>query len=447
MSFMDRFSSPKALPPGTYRYDGKGDLARHRFHLRVDSQRKGVLMVDASKLLFLNGTAIDLVRCILEGMDEASAVRYMRGIYKGIKKVKVVEDMGSTRRKLLAFVEGDMSVVQHVDPDTPSFGADDLPSPYRMDLALTYRCQNECGHCYNEDRKVKELPKEKWEVVVDKLWTIGIPHIVFTGGEPTLVPFLRDLIVRSETNGQITGLITNGRKLGEEGFLRDLVDVGLDHVQITVLSHRESVHDQLAGQEGAWKETVEGLKVTLAEALYVSTNTTIMSENLDDIEDTFRFLVALGVKNVAFNGIIRSGKGKDASAVTYDQLETLLLRLAGMADAEGVNLVWYTPTPYCELNPLQYGLGVKQCTACSINMAIEPDGSVLPCQSYYEPLGNILTDRWPFIWDADLCRSIRSRSYIAERCTGCELLDVCGGGCPLSLEHGDYTCLDSASGA
>ena len=114
MSFMDRFSSPKTLPPGTYRFDGKGDLAYHRFHLRVDSQRKGVLMVDASKLLFLNGTAIDLVRCILEGYDEAETVRYMRGIYKKLKKDKVVEDLGSTRKRLSAFIEGDTSVIDHM---------------------------------------------------------------------------------------------------------------------------------------------------------------------------------------------------------------------------------------------------------------------------------------------------------------------------------------------
>ncbi len=444
MSFWDRYTA-KGLAPGTYRYDGKGALAGHRFHLRVDSQMKGVLLVDASRLLFLNGTAIDLVRCVLDDMGEQKAASYMRGRYNGLKKDRAIADLHRTRDQVVEFAKGDVSAILHETPDTPTFGADDLPSPYRMDLALTYRCQNECGHCYNEDRQVEELPREKWVEVIDHLWEIGIPHIVFTGGEPTLVPFLRELIVRSEDNGQITGLITNGRKLRETGYLRDLVEVGLDHVQITVLSHRESVHDKLVGQEGAWKETVEGLKVALVEDLYVSTNTTIMAENLADIEETLRFLMGLGAKNIAFNGIIRSGKGKEAHAVSYDELKVLLSRVVAIAREDGVNLVWYTPTPYCELSPLELGLGIKQCTACSINMAIEPDGSVLPCQSYYESLGNILTERWPRIWDADLCRRIRNRQYMADRCSECLISDVCGGGCPLSLEHGDYVCLDRSS--
>ena len=435
----------RGLGPGSYKYDGVGDLAGHRFHQRVDSQRKGVLLADASRMLFLNGTALDHVRCMLEGWDFKQAYAYMSRRYKRMGKLRFAPDHQRVGQQLREFVAGDMDVVTQTTSSSPSIGADDLASPYRMDMALTYRCQNDCGHCYNEDRDVEELPKESWLEVISKLWDIAIPHIVFTGGEPTQVPFLRDLVARSEENGQITGLITNGCRLAEEGYLRDLVATGLDHVQITVLSHRGSVHDAMAGREGAWKETVEGLKVALAEDVYVSTNTTIMSDNLGDMEDTMRFLVSLGVQNVSFNGIIRSGKGKGARSVSYAELGDLLERVVAIAEETGTKLVWYTPTPYCELNPLEHGLGIKQCTACSLAMAIEPDGTVLPCQSYYEPLGNILTDRWPNIWEHQLCREVRERAYLPQMCQACELADVCGGGCPLSIKEGDYRCMDSHS--
>jgi radical SAM protein with 4Fe4S-binding SPASM domain len=447
MSILDKLNifGVKGIEPGTYKFDGIGDLTGHRFHLRVDPKLKGVLMVDASRLLFLNGTALEMVRCMLEGKDEDATVGFMRKRFSKLDKARAHKDYGKVRRQLLDFVEGDDNAVKQVSSGSQSIGADDLPSPYRMDLALTYKCQNECGHCYNEDREVEEMPPERWSEVIDRLWEIGIPHIVFTGGEPTTKPFLKDLIAKSEANGQITGLITNGRQLREEGFVKGLVVAGLDHVQITVLSHKESAHDTMTGQEGSWSETVEGLKTALAEDLYVSTNTTIMSENIEDVEETMRFLIDLGVRNISFNGIIRSGKGKDTRAVSYSDLEALLQRLITIAEDNEINLVWYTPTPYCELNPLQYGLGIKQCTACSLNMAIEPDGSVLPCQSYYEPLGNILKDDWSSIWDHKLCGGIRSREYMPEKCAECELAQVCGGGCPLSLEHGDYVCLDRAS--
>jgi radical SAM protein with 4Fe4S-binding SPASM domain len=433
------------LAPGTYKYDGTGDLARHRFHIRVDNERKGVLMVDASKLVFLNGTALDYVRCILEGKDSDRAYSYMRKRYKHLDKATARADYASVRDRLVRFVRGEELVMDFLGPRTPTLGSDGLPAPYRMDLALTYRCQNSCGHCYNATKEKKELGVHEWLEVIDRLWAYGIPHIVFTGGEPTLYDGLEELIARSEHHGQITGLVTNGRALGRPGYLRSLVKKGLDHVQVTVLSHEPDVHDKLVGAKGAWQETISGLEAAIAEDMYVSTNTTLMRSNHAHAKETLVFLAGLGVKNVAFNSIIRSGKGVEAEGLTMSELESLLGDLKAAASESGTNLIWYSPTPYCELNPVNMGLGIKQCTACSLNMAIEPDGAVLPCQSYYEPLGNVLKDEWSKIWRHPLCERIRKREYVDDRCGKCEMLQLCGGGCPLSAEHGDYVCLDRHS--
>jgi radical SAM protein with 4Fe4S-binding SPASM domain len=436
-----------SLGEGVHKYDGRGDFSGHRYHLRVDSSSRGVLMIDASRIVFLNGTALDYVRLCLEGRSKRQVYRYIYRRYKDIDKGKVAKDYEGVRSRLLAIIKGDLSVVQYLGPKTFSAGSDNLPAPYRMDLALTYRCQNDCGHCYNEVREKSEIAPEQWKEVIEKLWKLGVPHVVFTGGEPTLYPRLADLIEKSEEMGQITGLVTNGRSLGEPGYLKNLVEKGLDHVQITVLSHLEAVHDRFAGQKGAWAETVKGLKVALAEDLYVSTNTTMMRDNIETIEDTMRFLMSLGVKNISFNSIIRSGKGEKAEGVSCKELAPILMRLNALAEEAKVKMTWYSPTPYCELNPVTMGLGIKQCTACSINMAIEPDGTVIPCQSYYEPMGNMLTDSWDSIWNHRLCKEIRERKYLDEKCLACGLVQLCGGGCPLSIKHGDYLCDDSHSSA
>ncbi len=447
MPLKDFFAKPDkvGLKPGTYKYDGKQDLSGHRLHLRVDSSGKGALLIDASKILFLNGTALDYVRCHLEGKTESETTSYMKIRYKHLKKETAKQHYHHVKEQLVRFVEGEETVIQVIGAEGPAIGADEVPAPYRMDLALTYRCQNDCGHCYNESKEKSEMPVDQWKAVIDRLWTAGVPHIVFTGGEPTMYPQLEELIVKSEACGQITGMITNGRTLGAPGYLPNLVRLGLDHVQITVLSHDSAVHDRLSGCEGAWGETIEGLKAAVAENLYVSTNTTIMRSNADGVEETLRFLMGLEVKNVAFNSVIRSGRGEQADAITFDELDRLLARLGAIAKEGGVRLIWYTPTPYCEFNPVNKGLGIKQCTACTLNMAIEPDGTVLPCQSFYKPLGNILADPWESIWDHELCKKIRSRGYLDGKCVDCDLKQVCGGGCPLSREHGDYVCLDRHS--
>ncbi|MBM3122055.1 MAG: SPASM domain-containing protein, partial [Chloroflexi bacterium] len=113
-----------------------------------------------------------------------------------------------------------------------------------------------------------------------------------------------------------------------------------------------------------------------------------------------------------------------------------LLELArSKTDLAGQRLIWYTPTQYCHFDPVQMQLGVKGCTAAMYNLCVEPDGAVLPCQSYYEPLGNMLHDPWSSIWEHELARSLRERRFVPEGCRACAVLAECGGGCPLTLAH------------
>ena len=87
------------------------------------------------------------------------------------------------------------------------------------------------------------------------------PHIIFTGGEATLRHDLPELIHHAENNGQITGLNTNARRLADEKYLRQLIDAGLDHVQITVESCDEQIHDQMMQAKGAFKQTIQDLRM------------------------------------------------------------------------------------------------------------------------------------------------------------------------------------------
>src|SRR5512137_815079 len=245
---------------GVYKFDGKGEFAHHRFHLRVDREGKGVLIVDASKLIFLNGTALEYVKAVLEDTTPAKVARYMRRRYKRVVKATVIRHLDSVRSQLRDYLHGDQGVLQTMGSEKMTIGADEMRAPYRMDIALTYRCQNQCGHCYNASDKKEELRVEQWKAVLDNLWSIGVPHVVFTGGEPTEYEGLDQLVRESEKLGQVTGLITNGRNLRMPGYLKELVKPGLDHVQISVLSHQEAQHDLLAGCPGAWNETIEALK-------------------------------------------------------------------------------------------------------------------------------------------------------------------------------------------
>jgi radical SAM protein with 4Fe4S-binding SPASM domain len=393
------------------------------------------MLINASRALRLNPSAVFMAYLALQHQSAENAVRALRQAFR-ISAVKADHDYNDFADQLKELVRPDGACPIHDLNIELSAPFTSQPSaPYRMDLALTYRCNNDCAHCYNaRPRNFAELDTHAWIMILDKLWDVGIPHIVFTGGEPTLRQDLPTLIAHAQNNGQITGLNTNGRRLQDREFVTQLVDAGLDHVQITLESHDAAIHDSMVQCGGAWTQTVRGLKNALQAKLFVMTNTTLLTSNASSLAQTLDFLGEIGVPTVGLNALIYAGHGTTVgNGLAESQLPPLLELARQRTDHYGQRLIWYTPTQYCHFDPVQLGLGVKGCTAALYAMCIEPDGNVLPCQSFYQPLGNIQRDEWEAIWHNPLSENLRERRYAPAGCLECSFFTECGGGCPLSL--------------
>jgi radical SAM protein with 4Fe4S-binding SPASM domain len=449
---LKRLFNPQSLihdpQSGVFHYRRENSEEKSRIHLRLDPYGHGTLIVNANRILHLNPTAALMAYFTLEGTSEREAIRLVRRKYH-VAAAQVRADLGTIRNQIDELVRPDGACPIHeLGLETVMPFSARPTAPYRLDLALTYRCNNDCAHCYNIEhpsvstRSLRpgedgsgvcaELSTGGWKRILDTAWKLGIPHIIFTGGEPTLRGDLPDLVAHAEKNGQITGLNTNARRLSDPGYVEMLVASGLDHVQITVESFDSEVHDQMVCSKGAFSQTIKGLRNVLASPLYVMTNTTMLRTNAQTIPATLDFLADTGVKTVGLNALIHSGRGAFVgTGLAESELAPLLEIAIKKTESRGQRLIWYTPTQYCGFDPVALDLGVKGCTAALYNMCVEPDGGVLPCQSYYHPLGNLLVDDWNTIWNHDLAVKLRERQGLPEKCTGCALLVECGGGCPL----------------
>ena len=435
--FKDQFSQKFVPEPGLYHFQRKSGLEKSRLHLRIDPDGSGLLIINANRMVQLNATAATMAYLHLECINPDDAKKIIH------KQFSVPADQAQSD-----YLDFELQLEKIIEPNgsclicdlsletTQPFTA--KPSaPYRMDLAITYRCNNDCQHCYNaRSRKFPELTTEEWLRIIDKVWDLRIPHIVFTGGEPTLRKDLPDLVKYAEMKGLITGINTNGRKLVDKDYLDTLIQAGLDHLQVTVESHDAEIHDQMVSAKGAWKETINGLKNVIETTLYLMTNTTMLTLNKHTIEETLHFLAQLGVPTIGLNALIYAGKGEDVgTGLKESKLPALLENANQITQSYGQRLIWYTPTQYCHFNPLQLNLGIKGCTAALYNMCIEPNGDVIPCQSYYRALGNLLLNPWNEIWEHPLAVQLRNRADIPVGCQTCDVLPECVGGCPLAREH------------
>jgi radical SAM protein with 4Fe4S-binding SPASM domain len=424
------------LSSGLYHYARETDSEKSRIHLRIDPDGHGTLIVNASSVVHLNPTATHMAWMTLEGKTKEESIRALRSRYS-VSGRQAESDLSSFLLQFEELIRPDGACPVHeLDLEALMPFSTRPTAPYRMDLAVTYRCNNDCAHCYNaRERNFPELSTEQWFKVLDQLWALGVPHIVFTGGEATLRNDLPELIRHAESNGQITGLNTNARRLSDERYVQQLVDAGLDHVQITVESCNEDIHDQMMRARGAFRQTMEGLRNALENKLYVMTNTTMLRTNIHTIPNTLDFLADMGVPTIGLNALIHSGHGLTVGTGLHESELQPILDIATRKTAErGQRLIWYTPTQYCEFDPTANNLGVKGCTAALYSMCIESNGNVLPCQSYYHPLGNILTDSWDSIWNHKLSVQLRERQNLPFKCETCSLVAECGGGCPLNFE-------------
>ncbi len=425
------------LEKGLYRFPNVEEKYHLTLHLRVEQDQHSSLIINANTIIHLNQTATWMTYLILSDCSLESAMRQLSQVFSTTKST-LERDYQQIYETLNSILDrGHLCFNENPAVET-LFPFEIKPSaPYRMDLALTYQCNNNCFHCYNEpDRESHSLSFQEWKAIIDRLWELGIPHIVFTGGEPTLFPELISLIEYAKGKGLVTGLNTNGRRLSYNGYAQSLGDAGLDHIQITIESSDPSIHDLIVQKQGAWQQTVAGITQALKTDLFVMTNTTLLRENVDTLPQTLALLSSLGVPTIGLNALIFSGRGRSvAQLLSESELFPILEFAKQFVESSGQKLIWYTPTHYCNFDPMDLSLGIKGCTAALYNMCVEPNGTVLPCQSYYHSLGNILHDQWETIWHHPLAESLRHRRLISNQCEDCLLLAQCGGGCPLSPSH------------
>ena len=428
-------------------------------HITLDPKGPGVVRIhmipprddtpDAPFLLLLNGAQLvplNLSWAILlanlmdqlqayEGQDLVAedqweslltaAVEETHRTYPRTKRQTLASDLHLMLTSLVAIAQGREPEAE-VGLLSLSDYAPEMTAPHRMDLMVSameqnggWHCNQKCLHCYAAGQPMGETPElstEQWKTALALLRKANIPQVTFTGGEPTLRSDLVELVQAAAWF--VTRLNTNGRLLTPE-LCAGLYEASLDSVQVTLYSAEGNIHNQLVGTNG-FNDTVQGIRHAVEAGLIVSVNTPLCSLNTHYAE-TLRFAHSLGVRYATCSGLIPSGSacGQEsrATALTPEQLTDILRQAVDTAEELGMELDFTSPGWLEEETLRSLGLNlIPSCGACLSNMAVTPDGKVVPCQSWLsdEPLGDLLHDDWADIWNSPRCAAIRAESAKLE---------------------------------
>lgn len=371
----DRFSKVQPLQAGTYHRQSELDGSPYRLHLRLQEDGTGILIVNASTVLQLNPTAAEYAYHFVNGTPAEEVAKELASRYR-VSKGMALEDYNDFADRIETLISTpDLDPVSFLDFERAAPYSADLRAPLRLDCALTYRLPANSNAEYAPVKRVgRELTTDEWRAVLDKAWQAGIPHVIFTGGEPTLREDLPALIAHAEQNGQVCGLLTDGLKLADQEYRNLLLQTGLDHILFLLQPD----------QEESWAV----LENIMAEDIFVTVHLTLNEGNIPGAEETLGRLAKLEVQSLSLT-------------VSDNSLLEAYHAIRDRAAALELTLKFDLPVPYSASNPVAYETQEDNVPdgAGKAWLYVEPDGDVLPAQGIAsQVLGNFLQDTWETLY-------------------------------------------------
>ncbi len=323
--------------------------------------------------------------------------------------------------------------------------------PFGLLAELTYRCPLHCPYCSNPVQLTRtgvELTTGEWRRVIDEASTMGVVHILFSGGEPLLYKDLAELVASAREVGMYTNLITSALGLNHRRA-EQLRDAGLDSVQISFQADDAELADAIAGTK-AYNRKLAAARLVRELELPLTINAVLHRANIDRLAQIIALAEQLDAQRLELANTQFYGwafREKEALLPTRAQIQAAeRIAVAAQRRLRGKMEVLYILPDYygTRPKPCMHGWGQRYLT-------INPSGDVLPCQT----AGAIPSLRFDsvrehsleWIWhESEAFKRFRGTEWMPEPCRSCDQREKDFGGCrcQAALLTGDAANTDPA---
>ena len=307
--------------------------------------------------------------------------------------------------------------------------------PLALLAELTHRCPLRCPYCSNPlelSRASAELDTSTWKRVFTQAAELGVLQVHFSGGEPLVRRDLAELVRHANEIGLYGNLITSGIHL-DAARLKELVEAGLEHVQLSFQDADTVSGDRIAGLAGSQVAKRQVAHLVREAGLPLTVNAVVHRQNLDRLGEIIDLAVQLGadrleVAHVQYYGwalrnraaLLPSRRQLDAATATVEAART---RLAGIMVIDYVVPDYYAHRPKACMG----GWGRRF-------LNVSPAGKVLPCHAaetlpgFDFPSVNeaSLREIW---YGSPVFARFRGTDWMPEPCRSCERREIDWGGC------------------
>ncbi|NPA12499.1 MAG: radical SAM protein [Aquificae bacterium] len=312
---------------------------------------------------------------------------------------------------------------------------------------LTNVCNLFCQHCYSAANTVRtgELSIEEIKAQIPYLKKANVKYLILSGGEPLLREDLFDIAKLFNENGFITTLSTNGLLITEDNI--DQIKENFSYVGISIDGDEET-HDRFRGMKGAFRRSMEAIRLVRDAGIKVGMRFTITSETYKSIPFIFKLAEEENIPKLYFSHLVYSGRGRNLTQAEKEEYRKIVEDIidkgfeyvekgididivTGNNEADAVILYHKFKERYPEKADILYqNLKTWGGNQAGVRIAdIDYRGNVKPDTYFPLKLGNIKEKDFYQIWNSNgiLSKLRQHPRPVKGKCENCQFLDICNG--------------------
>ncbi len=331
--------------------------------------------------------------------------------------------------------------------------ASQLPRiPLEGAIDLTYRCNNDCRHCWlrlpeGSPGGREELTLEEIRAIAGEARGLGCREWTISGGEPLLRPDFGEVFEALTERGTRAALITNGTLI-TPARARQLRGAG--RILVSLYGAGPAVHDGITRRPGSFEALERGLAYLREAGAGFVLQIVPMKSNVHQFEDMVRLAESWGPRWRLGASWLLLSAGRNAAKNREIMAERL-------SPADVVRLDNPAVRPESEAEPGERGVEAggglfDRCLSVRRDFHVDPWGGMSFCAFAKHPSLRCDLRSTPFAeaWDKrlpDMAGTVRAGREYEENCGSCNSRGDCLW-CPVYayLEHGrhaakmDYLC-------
>jgi len=309
-------------------------------------------------------------------------------------------------------------------------------------LTTNRSCNNHCKWCYAQNAIGQDMDYEEALHCIDVLADIGITTIVLIGGEPTLYEHVDKIINYIKHKNLRAAMTTNGRKFADYDFAKQIVDLGVDSINISLKAPTEKKYLERTGACGL-SEAIQGYHNLEKCGFRASLSYVICSNDKQEITELIESLHANKLENMLFQFAKPVIEKNSKEVLSVQEMAEMVEFIYCQMKTRFVPYMFELSFPFCTIKAsiLSRLMEEKRITSCchvqsQKGIVVDTDFTVLPCNHFVgRPYSSTLrADSKKSIEDIfslETALSFRrvARRYPSQKCINCKMWDACGGGC------------------